>query len=148
MNLDRTKIKTILNSAIVIFAIVLIIFAALETLARKKFTSFSYGSCPHEKLPGNNLFYIPAKNCKSSFKHWESDKEIIYETDENNNRVSTMPTNFKNKMTTIAFFGDSFTWGEMNSIDQTYVHYTAITLNELKNKNVGYDNFGVAGYDL
>ena len=148
MGFNIKKIFDILKSITIITTIILIIFFVLEILARKKFNSFSSGSCAHEKLPDERLFYIPEKNCKFSFKHWESDKKIIYETDEKSNRVSSLPTNFENEMTTIAFFGDSFTWGEMNNVNQSYVHHTVVNLNDAKSNNAGYDNFGVVGYDF
>jgi|TARA_B100000929_G_C15495825_1_gene415928 hypothetical protein len=148
MNLESKKPNSILKTSAIIIGIIVMIFIVLEILARKKFDSFSYGSCPHEKLPGKLFFYIPLKNCKISIKHWESSKEIVYETDENANRISSIPANFNSSMTAIAFFGDSFTWGAMNNVDENYTHYTVATLKTMKDIDAGYNNFGVAGYNL
>ena len=122
MNLKSKKTNNFIKTGIIIIGIIVMTFIILEILAREKFTSFSFGACPHEKFPGKHLFYIPAKNCKFSIKHWEMKKEIVYETDENGNRISSIPTNFKSNMTTIAFFGDSFTWGAMSREMRGGVH--------------------------
>ena len=148
MSLESKKPNSILKTTTIIIGIIMMIFIVLEILAREKFDSFSYGSCPHEKLPGKHFFYIPSKNCKFSIKHWESNKEIVYETDENGNRISSIPADFNSSMTSIAFFGDSFTWGAMNNVDENYTHYTVTTLKDAEDIDAGYSNFGVAGYDL
>ena len=142
------KINDILKTISIIFFIVLAIFVILEILARYKFKSYYQGSCPYEKFIKNDSIYVPKKNCKFSVKHWENDKEIVYETDENNNRVSTMPSFFDNDSISIAFFGDSFTWGDMNDVYGNYTHHTASTLKKLVRKKVGYSNYGVPGHDL
>ena len=70
-------------------------------------------------------------------------KEIVYETDENGNRISSVPINFKSNMTTIAFFGDSFT--ENRRIDDRF------TISSMLNELLGSPriiNFGVDGFGL
>ena len=148
MSLESKKPNSILKTSAIVIGIIMVIFIVLEILAREKFDSFSNGSCPHEKLPGKRFFYIPLKNCKFSIKHWESNKEIVYETDENGNRTSSIPANFNSSMTSIAFFGDSFTWGTMNNVDENYTHYAVATLKDKEDIDASYNNFGVVGYDL
>ena len=59
MSLESKKPNSILKTSAIIIGFIMVIFIVLEILAREKFDSFSYGSCPHEKLPGKRFFYIP-----------------------------------------------------------------------------------------
>ena len=139
------KQTNIFKTIFIIIIIIMVIFIFLEILARQKFNTFTRGSCSKEKLSIDSLLYVPQKNCVTSVKHWENNNEIIYKTDENGNRESTMPVNFNKNVISIAFFGDSFTWGDMNTIEENYTHHAVA---ELRNVNVGYSNFGVPGYNL
>jgi len=147
-NIKKNKIRSLFISSFIIITVVFFIFFSLEKLARYKFDSFLKGSCPHLKITGEFDFYIPPKNCKYVFKHWEHNKEIVYETDEISNRKSTLPIDSSKSIIKIAFFGDSFTWGDMNSSDENYTHHASSELRKLKKLNVGYDNYGVKGYNL
>ncbi len=146
--LKKIKIKNIFKSTVIIVLIVFLLFFFLEILAKNKFNSFLIGSCPYVRIKNNFDFNLPAKSCKYIFKHWEHNKEIIYETDELSNRKSTSPINAKKNIIRFAFFGDSFTWGEMNDSEENYPHYTITNLKKIKKINAGYNNYGVQGYDL
>lgn len=147
-NLNNKKILNFAKTSLIILSISFFLIFSLELLARKKFNSFSNGSCDREKIIGEITIFIPSKNCKIYVKHWEHDKVVVYETDAMSNRTSTLPINFKEDMSKIAFFGDSFTWGDMNNSKETYVHHTAANLKKIKKKNSGYHNYGVPGFNL
>ena len=51
-------------------------------------------------------------------------------------------------MIKFAFFGDSFTWGAMNSSNENYTHHAIADLVNKKNIIAGYDNYGVQAYNL
>jgi len=138
------KSNNILKTIFIIILSTLLILISLEIVARIKFNSYTTGSCLTAKLSPDSFLNIPESNCKIVVKHWENNKEIIYKTNDQGNRESTIPINFTNNSISIAFFGDSFTWGDMNSIYENYTHYA---VSEINNISASYSNFGVPGYN-
>jgi hypothetical protein len=138
------KPNNIFKTILIIILLTILVIISLEIVIRIKFDSYSKGTCSTIKLSQDSFLNIPQSNCKIIVKHWENNKEIIYKTNEQGNRVSTIPVNFSNDSIPIAFFGDSFTWGDMNDVYENYTHYA---ISELDNINVNYSNFGVPGYN-
>ena len=139
------KLNNIFKTIFIITLTTICILVVIEMVARNKFSSYTKGSCSTVRLSNESFLNVPEANCEILVKHWENKKEIIYKTNEKGNRESTLPVDFNSNSISIAFFGDSFTWGDMNSINENYTHYAASGIN---NKNVGYSNFGVPGYNL
>ena len=139
------KLNNFIKIIFFIILITVLIFLVMEIAARKKFNSYTKGSCSTIKISKESSLKIPEGNCEILVKHWENKKEIIYKTDKKGNRESTLPVDLNNNLISIAFFGDSFTWGDMNSADENYTHYAVSELNNIK---AGYTNFGVPGYNL
>ena len=145
MSLESKKPNSILKSSAIIIGIIMVIFIVFKKYWQEKnsIVIFLMDRVHTKNYLENVFFYIPLKNCKFSIKHWESNKEIVYETDENGNRTSSIPANFNSSMTSIAFFGDSFTWGAMNNVDENYTHYAVATLKDKEDIDASYNNFGV-----
>lgn len=147
-NNQKIKPSSAIKSSFIIIGIIVFLLFFLEIFARKKFNSFSTGNCPHVKMSNDLNFYTPSKNCIYSQKNWEHSRKIIYQTDSLSNRKSTLPISSNGNMIKFAFFGDSFTWGAMNSSNENYTHHAIADLVNKKNIIAGYDNYGVQAYNL
>ena len=93
-------------------------------------------------LPEKN-FSIYKPNCSLTEKHWENNKTINYQINENGRRESNKYVSGNEKK--IASVGDSFTFGAMVSIEDNYNFYG---LNNLAEEKYIVHNYGVSGEGL
>ncbi len=135
-------IKKKVKSIIIIFFITFVFLIIIEGISRviynvkiSKIKDFSISGC-HLEI---NKF-IP--NCAIKIKRWENKREILYKIDDKGYRESSLPFNSSNKINFV-FFGDSFTYGDMNNEKENYVYLIS---NYIKSfQSVGYQNRGFPG---
>ncbi len=135
-------IKKKVKSTIIIFLITFSLLIVIEGISRiiynvkiLKINDFSSSGCHLE----NNKF-IP--NCAIKIKRWENKRQILYKIDDKGYRESSLPYNSSNKVNFV-FFGDSFTYGDMNNEKENYVYLIS---NYIKSfQSVGYQNRGFPG---
>ena len=134
--------KKIIKNSILIFFITIFCFIIVEGISRfiynvkiTKIKNYSDSGCNLDKKK-----FIP--NCEIKIKRWENKEQILYKINNNGYRESSLPYNSSNKINFV-FFGDSFTYGDMNNEKENYVYLISKYLNSLK--NVGYQNRGFPG---
>ncbi len=118
-------------------------YSKTSTVSSSLTPSFKIIGNKYENVPHQIYGYSPLKNSKRKVAAYMGDQmiyDITYTIDENGLRISPEPK--KKDAPAIIFFGDSFTYGESVSDDETMPYVTGI----LTNREYAIYNFGISGH--